>query len=106
VFDQVRVPGLASEPEHAPVPHHAGNGGAGLGISPLVGKLEVSAKRFTFVARSETAANVHAARGHVLPQVLQGSQQSWLSRLGVHVSGAGVQIEGTDGVPHYLALIP
>jgi hypothetical protein len=106
VFDQVRVPGFASEPEHAPVPHHAGNSGAGLGISPLVRELEVFAERLSLVARAETAANVHAARGHVLPQTLQGLQKCGLSRFGVHISGTGVQIEGTDGVSGDLALVP
>jgi hypothetical protein len=72
VFDQVRVPGFASEREHAPVPHHAGNSGAGFRVGPLVGKLEVFAERFSFVAQAETAADVHAARGHVLPQAPQG----------------------------------
>ena len=37
VFDQVGVPGFASESEHAPVPHHAGNSGAGLRMARSLG---------------------------------------------------------------------
>ena len=42
---------------------------------------------------------------HILPQALQGLYERGLSRFGAHVSGAGVQIEGTDGVAYDLALI-
>ena len=72
VFDQVSVPGFSFESEHAPVPHHAAYGGTGLRVRPVVGQLEVLPERLAFVARTETAAHVHATCGHVLPQTLQG----------------------------------
>src|SRR5215211_756599 len=105
VFDQVRKPGVAFDPEHAPVPHHAADGGTGLRIGSLVGQLEVLTERLALIARAETATNVHATCGHVHPQPPQGFHEFKLTRLGVHVRGAGVEIHGTYGVAHDLALV-
>jgi hypothetical protein len=57
------------------------------------------------IARTDTAAHVHLARRHGVPETFQGFEEILVARLSVKVGSSCIQVDGSHGVANDFVLI-
>jgi hypothetical protein len=57
------------------------------------------------IARTDTAAHVHLARCHVVPEAFQGFEEILVASLSVNVGSSCIQVDGTHSVADDFVLI-
>jgi hypothetical protein len=57
------------------------------------------------IARTDTAAHVHLARRHVVPETFQGFEEILVAHLSVKVGSSCIQVDGSHGVANDFVLI-
>ena len=97
-FEHVGVARIARCQEHAPVPHHPRDGGAGLAVALVAGQLVGIAERLAGVARAVPADEVHLLGRRAVPEPLLRVHQRLFAGLDVGIGDAGGQVELADGV--------
>ncbi len=120
-FHNIHESGFARDLEHAPVPEHVADVGAGFVVRSEVRQLIVSAislmdardgflvlgavGRSAVVKRAAPAGDVHLLLDEVGPDAFQRRPERAVARLDEQIRCAGIKIIGADGVAHAVGLL-
>ena len=105
-LEDVGVAGVGIEGEHAAREEGHADGRAGLGIGGVVRQVVIEGKCLADLGAAQAPGDVHFLAGHVVPEGLAGIFQGFIAENAREVGHSRVEVDGPDGVPDGLGLLP